>query len=89
VVTWIVVALLVLAVLVLVLAVMPVLGRLKTLERAVRKLQLRQEEAMRLQEGAATLEASVAALQHRAEFAQEQMTAIRGGHHGQPAYLDR
>jgi hypothetical protein len=89
VVTWIVIAVVVLALLVLVLAVLPVLGRLNTLQRALRRLQLRQEEAMRLQEGAAVLEASVAALQQRAEFAQEQMTAIRGGQHGQPAFLDR
>jgi hypothetical protein len=80
VVTWIVVALVVLAVLVLVLAVMPVLSRLNTLQRALHRLGLRQEEAMRLQENAAALEASVVALQQRAELAQEQMTAIRGDH---------
>jgi hypothetical protein len=89
VVTWIVIAVVVLALVVLVLAVMPVMGRLNTLERALRRLQLRQEEAMRLQEGAAGLEASVAALQDRAQLAQDQIAVIRGDHHGQPAFLDR
>lgn len=87
-VTWIVVAVVVLALLVLVLAVMSVVGRLSALQRAARRLQLRQEEAMRLQQGAATLEASVAALQQRAELAQEQMVAIRGRRHDEPTFID-
>ena len=76
-VTWIVVAVVVVAVLILALVVGAVLGRLRRLDRSVRRLGLRQQEALRLQSGAATLEATVADLQQRAELTQDRLTVIR------------
>ena len=78
-VTWIVIALVVLAVFVLVLAVAPLLGRLTGLRRAARRLQLRQEQGLRLQQQADVLQSSIAALQQRAELAAQQLEVIRAG----------
>ena len=80
---WIVVGVVVLALVVLVAAVMTVVGRLSALERAMRRLVLRREQAEKLQAGAAVLERSVAALQERAAIAQEQVAIIKAGH-GEP-----
>jgi hypothetical protein len=91
VVTWIVVAVVVLALVVLVLVALPLLGRLSALNRAALKLQQRQEQAMRLQEGAATLEQSILAVQQRAERAAERAAVIKAGrgeqHEPKHAYL--
>ena len=91
-VTWIVVAVIVLAFVVLGLALMAVAGRLPELRRAALKLQRRQEQALKLQEGAATLEQSILALQERAQLAAGQVAVIQAGrgeqHHPKHAYLD-
>ena len=79
VVKWIVIGVVVLAVLVLIASIVPVLGRLSGLRRAAEKLQRRQGEALKLQEGAASLERSVLALQQRAETMQEHLAAIQSG----------
>ena len=79
---WIVIGVVVLAVIVLIASAVPVLRRLSGLGRAAEKLQRRQAEAMKLQEGAAVLEQSVLGLQQRAEVAQDRMAAIRAGRGG-------
>jgi hypothetical protein len=56
-----------------------VLGRLTGLQRAARRLQLRQEQAMKLQERAAVLTESIAALQERAESTQNRVAVIKAG----------
>lgn len=77
--TWVWVAVVVLALIIMGTAVMSVLGRLSELDRAARKLQARQAEAMKLQEGAAVLERSVLAVQERAELMQERVESIQAG----------
>jgi hypothetical protein len=77
---WIVIAVVVLALVILGAAVMSVLGRLRGLDRAMRKLLRRQEQAMKLQEKAVVLEETLAGLQRRAELAQEQVAVIKAGH---------
>lgn len=77
-VTWIVVVVVVVAVLVGVLAVASVFGRLSGLRRAVRRLQLRQDEAVRLQQHAEVLQVTIAGLQERAAVAAGRVAAIRG-----------
>jgi hypothetical protein len=64
---------------VLIASVVPILRRLSGLGRAMEKLQRRQAEAMKLQEGAEVLEQSVLALQQRAEVMQGRVAAIRAG----------
>jgi len=76
---WVWVAVVVVALIIMGSAIMSVLGRLSGLERAARKLQARQAEAMRLQEGAVVLERSVLAVQERAELMQERVEAIQAG----------
>jgi len=76
---WVWVAVVVLALIIMGTAVMSVLGRLSELDRAARKLQARQAEAMKLQEGAAVLERSVLAVQERAELMQERVESIQAG----------
>ena len=76
---WVWVAVVVLALIIMGTAVMSVLGRLSELDRAARKLQARQAEAMKLQEGAAVLERSVLAVQERAEVMQERVESIQAG----------
>ena len=77
--TWVWVAVVVLALIIMGTAVMSVLGRLSELDRAARKLQARQAEAMKLQEGAAVLERTVLAVQERAELMQERVETIQAG----------
>jgi hypothetical protein len=76
---WIVIAVVVLALVVLVAVTIPVVGRLSGLQRAMLRLQRRQEEAMKLQEGAAELEQTMLGLQRRAETMQERLAIITAG----------
>jgi hypothetical protein len=76
---WIVIAVVVLGLVVLVVAAGSVMGRLAKLDRAGRKLQRRQAEAMKLQQDAVVLEDSVAGLQRRAEIMQAQLAVIKAG----------
>lgn len=83
--TWIVIAVIVVALFILGWAVTPLLGRLRRLDRATRRLQLRQEQATGLQAGAETLTASLAGLQERAAAAEQRLAVIkaaRGDHRG-------
>jgi len=79
---WIVIAAVVLGLIVLVAVTVPVIGRLSALRRAVRGLQRRQQEALRLQAGAAELERTLTGVQRRAETAQERLALIKAGHDG-------
>jgi biopolymer transport protein ExbB/TolQ len=76
---WIVIAVVVLALIILAAAVFSVLSRLAGLDRAARRLQRRQAEAMKLQRDAAVLEDSLAGLQERAEIMQAQLAVIKAG----------
>jgi hypothetical protein len=76
---WIVIGVVVLALVLLVAVTVPVVGRLSGLRRAVLRLQRRQEEAMRLQQGAAELEQTMLGLQRRAETMQERLAVIQAG----------
>jgi Tfp pilus assembly protein PilN len=89
---WIVIVVVVVALIVLVLAVWPLLSRLAGLQRAALRLQKRQEDALRLQQGAVALEHTVAGLQQRAERMQDRLTVIKAGHGDRDearAFLDR
>jgi HAMP domain-containing protein len=79
---WIVIAAVVLGLIILVAVTVPVIGRLSALRRAVRRLQQRQPEALKLQAGAAELERTLTSLQRRAETTQERLALIRAGHDG-------
>ena len=78
-VTWIVVAVVVFSLILLGAAVGSVVGRLRGLERAGRRLQRRQEQAMKLQEGAVVLEQTLDGLQKRAELMEAQLAVIKAG----------
>ena len=91
-VTWIVVAVCVLAVVVLALAVVSVLRRVGGLLDAAEGLQPRQRQALGLQARAETLAATVQGLAGRAETMQERITVLRAarGKAGQvPRFLTR
>jgi cell division protein FtsB len=77
VVKWIVIGVVLLGLVVLALAVRPVLGRLRGIEGALRRLRLRQEEAQVLQAQATELQERVAGLQRQAEEAQERLAVIQ------------
>lgn len=77
---WIVIAVVVLALVILGAAVVAVLGRLRGLDRAMRKLLRQQEQAARLQAKAEVLQETIAGLERRAELAQEQVAVIKAGH---------
>jgi hypothetical protein len=79
VVKWIVIGVIVLAVISLIVSVLPVLGRLSGLRRAMGKVQQRQAEALSLQQGAATLQASAAELESRVAEMQERLAGIQAG----------
>jgi TolA-binding protein len=79
---WIVIAAVVVGLIILVAVTLPVAGRLSGLQRAMARLQRRQEEAMKLQAGAQTLEQTVLGLQQRAETMQERIALIKAGHGG-------
>jgi hypothetical protein len=74
---WIVIAVVVVGVIVLVAAVVPVLGRLSGLRRAVAKAQRRQADAMKLRAAADGLERSLVALQERALETQRRVAVIK------------
>lgn len=76
---WVWIAVGAIALIILVTAALRLLGRLPELRRAAMRLQHRQEDAMRLQAGAAKLEQTVLGLQERAEKAQEQVEQIKAG----------
>ena len=76
---WVWIAVVVVALIVMGIAVGSVVSRLGGLRRAAVKLQRRQEEAMKLQAGAAELERSVLGLQERAERMQGQVATIQTG----------
>ncbi|SDS19030.1 hypothetical protein [Actinoplanes derwentensis] len=76
---WVWIAVVAIALIVLSAVAMKVLGRLHGLERAARKLQHRQEEALELQAGAERLQVTLEALQERAELAHDQVEQIKAG----------
>jgi hypothetical protein len=76
---WIVIAAVVAGLIILVAVSLPVVGRLAGMRRAAVRLQRRQEEAMRLQEGAHVLEQSLLGLQRRTETMQERLAVIKAG----------
>ncbi|RSM55620.1 hypothetical protein DMB66_35500 [Actinoplanes sp. ATCC 53533] len=76
---WIAIAVVVLALIVLTASVFSVLNRLNGLERAARRLERRQAEAMKLQQHAVVLEKTMAGLQRRAEVMQGQVAVIKAG----------
>ena len=79
---WIVIGVVLLGLLVLALAVRPVLGRLRGLERAMRRLQRRQEEAAALQVRAEELRERAEGLQERVEVAQKRIAVIQAKRDG-------
>lgn len=76
---WIVIGVVVLALVILVVSALSVMGRLSGLDRALRRLLMRQEQATKLQADAEALQKTVAGLQKRAEVAQEQIAVIKAG----------
>ncbi|KHD72241.1 hypothetical protein [Actinoplanes utahensis] len=76
---WVWIAVVVLAVVVLAAAGTRVVGRLQGLQRAARKLQHRQEEALALQVKAERMQQTMLELQQRAEAAQGQVAQIKAG----------
>jgi Sec-independent protein translocase protein TatA len=74
---WIWIAVVVLALLVLGAVSVPLLGKLSGLQRAVRRLQLRQAEVTKVQQGAARLESTLLGLQERAETMRERTFTAR------------
>ena len=76
---WVWIAVVVIALIIMGSAVVSLLGRLSGLRRAAVRLQRRQEEALKLQEGAAVLERSVLGLQERAEIMQGRIETIQAG----------
>jgi hypothetical protein len=82
VVKWIVLGVVLLGLLVLALAVRPLLARRRGLERALRRLRQRQEDAAGLQAASAELEERLALLRERAEVAERRMTLIRAKREG-------
>ena len=76
-VTWIVVAAVLLGLVVLAGATTSLVGRLPRLRRAVRSAQQRRAEAATLQESAAALEERLAVVQRQAMRAQERLALVR------------
>ncbi|HEU4348547.1 MAG TPA: hypothetical protein VFR35_12255 [Actinoplanes sp.] len=76
---WIVIAAVVAGLIILLAVALPVAGRLANLRRAVTRLQRRQQEAMRLQAGAAEVEQTLQGVQQRAGTMQERLAIIRAG----------
>ena len=79
---WIVIAAVVLGLIFLVAVTVPLIGRLAGLRRAATRLQLRRQEAMRLQAGTAALEQTLLGLQQRADTMQERLAIIKAGRGG-------
>jgi type II secretory pathway pseudopilin PulG len=76
---WVWIAVVVVALIIMGSAALSLLGRLSGLQHAAVRLQRRQQEAMKLQEGAAVLEQSVLALHERAEITQGRLATIQAG----------
>ncbi|HWS32853.1 MAG TPA: hypothetical protein VN408_08925 [Actinoplanes sp.] len=76
---WVWIAVVVIALIVLSVAALKTLGRLHGLERAARKLQHRQEEALALQAAGERLQVTLEGLQERAELAQDHVETIKAG----------
>ncbi|MDT5033298.1 MAG: hypothetical protein QOC94_3469 [Actinoplanes sp.] len=76
---WIWLAVVVVCLVILGSAALSLLGRLSVLQHAAVRLQRRQEEAAKLQEGVAELERSALALQQRAEVTQGRIATIQAG----------
>ena len=76
---WVWIAVVVVALVILLSAAVPLLGRLGGMQRAVRRLRLRQEEAGKLQEKAAVLERTVLGVQERADEMQRKIAALSPG----------
>jgi biopolymer transport protein ExbB/TolQ len=76
---WIVIAVVVVALIILGASVLSVLGRLSGLDRAMRRLLLRREQAEKLQGDVQELQQVIAGLEQRAQTAQEQVAAIKAG----------
>jgi heme exporter protein D len=76
---WIWLAVVVVCLVILGSAALSLLGRLSVLQHAAVRLQRRQEEAAKLQEGVAELERSALALQQRAEVTQGRIVTIQAG----------
>jgi hypothetical protein len=76
---WVWIAVVVVALIILGSAIMSVAGRLAGLQRAAGRLRRRQQEAMKLEQGAAVLEQSVLGLRERAEVTQERVASIQAG----------
>lgn len=74
---WVWIAVVVIALIVLVSVGSRLLGRLFELRRAATRLQRRQEEALKLQAGAETLQRTVLGVQQRAEHAQQAVEQIK------------
>ncbi|MDT4994288.1 MAG: hypothetical protein QOH97_4180 [Actinoplanes sp.] len=74
---WVWLAVVVVSLIILGSAALSLLGRLSVLQHAAVRLQRRQQEAAKLQEGAAVLERSVLALQQRAEVTQGRIATIQ------------
>ena len=77
--TWIWVAVVVIALIILIAAIVPLLGRLGRLRRAGERLQTKQIEVVRLRSRAAELETAVQGLRERAEQAQRTIAVIKAG----------
>ncbi|MDT5043097.1 MAG: hypothetical protein QOE51_4082 [Actinoplanes sp.] len=76
---WIWLAVVVVCLVILGSAALSLLGRLSVLQHAAVRLQRRQQEAAKLQEGVAVLERSALALQQRAEVTQGRIATIQAG----------
>jgi hypothetical protein len=76
---WVWIAVVVVSLIILGSAGLSLLGRLSVFQHAAVRLQRRQEEAMKLQEGAAVLEQTALALQERAEVMQGKLATIQAG----------
>ena len=79
-VTWIVLAVVLFALIVLVLAVRPVLARLPALQRAALALLGRQAQVEALGASAEALQDRLLVLQRQAEVAQQRLTLIKAKH---------
>jgi uncharacterized protein YlxW (UPF0749 family) len=74
---WVWIAVVAIALIVLVSVAVRLFGRLSGLERAARRLLHRQEDALRIQAGAETLQQTVQDLQRSAEVTQDKVARIQ------------
>ncbi|GAA0443720.1 hypothetical protein Aca07nite_52550 [Actinoplanes capillaceus] len=76
---WVWIAVVAVALVVLVVAGTRLLGRLRVLERAARRLRHRQEQALALQAKAEVMQETMLAVQELAERAQDTVEQIKAG----------